>query len=77
MGRRRRRIVRVLKKTLPKVFMCPQCGMTAVRVRVKEGGLAVVACGSCNLSFEQPITGGKEPIDVYNQFVDMYIAKRG
>jgi len=36
-----------------------------------------VACGSCNLSFEQPITGGKEPIDVYNQFVDMYIAKRG
>lgn len=76
MGRRRRRVIRVVKRTLPKVFSCPRCGMISIKVKVKSGGLATIACGSCGLNLQYNLTSKKEPIDIYNEFVDNYLAGR-
>jgi transcription elongation factor Elf1 len=70
MGRRRRRVVHVVKKTLPKVFTCPNCGMVSVRLEPKEE-TTIISCGSCGLSKEIS-NRGKEPIDIYNEFVDSF-----
>lgn len=70
MGRRRRRVVHVVRKTLPKVFTCPNCGMVSVRLQ-PEGDITIISCGSCGESQRIP-NGGKEPIDIYNEFVDRF-----
>ncbi|MCZ7397006.1 MAG: hypothetical protein O8C59_00620 [Candidatus Methanoperedens sp.] len=73
MGRRKRRVIRTVKKTLPKVFACPRCGMIAVRVTPVEDSIVRIACGSCNLSLQYDLTVKKEPVDVYNEFVDRFM----
>ncbi|MDG6998016.1 MAG: hypothetical protein JRN15_02760 [Nitrososphaerota archaeon] len=70
MGRRRRRVVHVVKKTLPKVFTCPNCGMVSVRLQPKED-TTIISCGSCGRS-QEISNRGKEPIDIYNEFVDKF-----
>ncbi|MGI0080603.1 MAG: hypothetical protein ACRECH_13385 [Nitrososphaerales archaeon] len=70
MGRRRRRVVHVVKKTLPKVFTCPNCGMVAVRLQPKED-TTIISCGSCGIS-QEISNRGKEPIDIYNEFIDRF-----
>lgn len=72
MGRRKRRVVHVVRKTLPKVFTCPNCGMVSVRLQPKEA-TTIISCGSCGTSQEIP-NAGKEPIDIYNEFVDRFNA---
>jgi transcription elongation factor Elf1 len=56
MGRRRRRVIRRVKRTLPKFFKCPRCGMDSVMtVRKREDESEhyfVVACGNCGLRSE-------------------------
>lgn len=73
MARRKRRVVRLVRRTLPKVFSCPQCGMVAIRINRETGGLASVACGSCGISVRLQISANKETIDIYNEFVDKYL----
>ena len=73
MGRRKRRVVRTIRKTLPKVFACPRCGMISVRVISTESNSVKIACGSCNLSLQYDLTTNKEPVDVYNEFVDRFM----
>jgi transcription elongation factor Elf1 len=70
MGRRRRRVLHVVKKTLPKVFTCPNCGMVSVRLQAKQD-TTIISCGSCGRSKEVS-NQGKEPIDIYNEFVDSF-----
>ena len=70
MGRRRRRVVHIVKKTLPKVFTCPNCGMVAVRLQPKDE-TTIISCGSCGIS-QEISNRGKEPIDIYNEFVDRF-----
>ncbi|OYT62500.1 MAG: hypothetical protein B6U69_01490 [Thermofilum sp. ex4484_15] len=75
MGRRRksRKVVRRFKKTIPKVFSCPRCGVKAVSVTLKKKeGKAIVKCGNCQLSYEFQITPLLQPVDYYNKFVDRY-----
>src|SRR5579864_8944101 len=72
MGRRRRRVVHVVRKTLPKVFTCPNCGMVSVRLEPKDT-TTIISCGSCGTSQEIP-NAGKEPIDIYNEFIDRFNA---
>jgi transcription elongation factor Elf1 len=77
MGRRRRRIIRVTKKKLPRVFSCPQCGMVSVRVLINPGKDSKIMCGSCGLSWEKlNITKMTEAIDIYNEFVDNFTSER-
>ncbi len=73
MGRRRRRVIRIVKKKLPTVFICPRCGEEAVRVTIaKDTGHATVLCALCNLKDEFPAHPAAQAIDVYSFFTDRF-----
>ena len=90
MGRKRKKIIRVTRK-LPKVNNCPNCGRVSMRINrtpIKEDkstfqpGVArrtlydvQVLCGDCNIT--KDYESRKEPIDLYNDFVDWFMKSGG
>jgi transcription elongation factor Elf1 len=71
MGRRRRKVVRIPKKRLPRFFSCPKCGKETVRVTlVQDEARAAVGCSSCGLQEEFPIKPALGEVDVYCMFTD-------
>ena len=73
MGRRRRRVIRIVKKKLPTVFVCPRCGEEAVRVTIaKDTGHATILCALCNLKDDFPAHPAAQAIDVYSYFTDRF-----
>ena len=75
MGRRRKRVVKIPKKILPRIFLCPRCGTKAVNIlfdRNKE--VAKVNCGECGLSDEIKCSHSMALVDVYCRFIDNFHA---
>jgi transcription elongation factor Elf1 len=71
MGRRRKKVVRVPKKRLPKFFSCPKCGKETVRVEIfREENRAVTGCSSCGLQEEFQIRPAQGEVDVYCMLTD-------
>ncbi len=80
MGRRRKKLLRVNRRSLPKVFSCPRCGAVAVRItsrpdEVSQDYITIVACGnsSCKLRREFRFPAPRADVDVYNTFVDDFV----
>lgn len=72
-GRKRRKVIKRVKKTLPKVFACPNCGEKSLSVFInKEESKATIKCGRCNIIDEISLAGIEEAVDAYGKFVDKY-----
>src|SRR5437879_13764627 len=68
-----RRVIRIVKKKLPTVFVCPRCGEEAVRVTIaKDTGHATVLCALCNLKDDFPAHPAAQAIDIYSYFTDRF-----
>ncbi|MEM2226627.1 MAG: hypothetical protein QXW19_05340 [Candidatus Bathyarchaeia archaeon] len=77
MGRRRRRVIKIVKRKIPKVFLCPLCGEESVRITVKNPGLAEVQCGNkdCELNKnkeEFEMKPSEQMVDIYCKFIDKH-----
>jgi transcription elongation factor Elf1 len=71
MGRRRRKVVHIPKKHLPRFFSCPRCGKETVSVEIlRDQDRALVRCGSCGLKDEFPVKPAQGEVDVYCMFTD-------
>ncbi|MGB9022494.1 MAG: transcription elongation factor 1 family protein [Candidatus Bathyarchaeia archaeon] len=75
MGRRRRRVIRIVKKKLPTVFTCPVCNEDAMKVTLpKAAGLATVECAACGAKDQFDVPRGTQMVDVYCKFTDKFYA---
>jgi transcription elongation factor Elf1 len=76
LGRRKRRVVKVVKRKLPNVFECPKCGETSVKITLsKSSNTAIIQCGSCGLKETIEIPSNFEAVDAYCKFVDNFYKK--
>ena len=70
-GRRRKKVTKIPRRTLPKIFQCPKCGNKGIGITIKNNK-ALVQCGNCNLKEEIESTPSDEPVDVYCKFIDHF-----
>ncbi len=61
MGRRRRKVIRMPKKRLPKFFDCPRCGEPkSIRVQITQAkAIGIVKCGECGEEDIEKLNGNQ------------------
>jgi transcription elongation factor Elf1 len=75
MGRRRKKIVKLPKKKLPIIFLCPACGERSVNIQIaRKTNTAMVRCGKCGIEKDVLISPIEQPIDAYCKFTDGFYA---
>ena len=73
MGRRRRTVVKVFKRKLPELYLCPKCGKNTVKATIdRKGSKARVVCSNCALSSIFSSNPQMAEVDAYCMFVDKY-----
>jgi transcription elongation factor Elf1 len=71
MGRRRKKVIRIPKKRLPKFFSCPKCGKETVQVELyREERRAVAGCSSCGFREDFTVKPAQGEVDVYCMLTD-------
>ena len=76
MGRRRRRVVKIVRRKLPELYLCPQCGKNTVKATVsKEREQAIVICSNCSLAATYPSDQNMMEVDAYCLFVDNFYSR--
>ena len=76
MGRRRRKVVHIIKRKIPKIFSCPSCGEESVRVDLSRGSRhAIVKCSTCGLKDEFEVSPVDQIVDIYCKFTDVFYSK--
>lgn len=77
-GRKRKKVVKRMKKTIPKIFACPSCGEKTLSINInREQGLATVKCGRCNIEDAVSVSRVEEAVDAYGKFIDRYYGHEG
>lgn len=75
MGRRRKKTVKIVRRTLPALYLCPRCGKNTVKANInKKREKAVVICSNCGLKASYPSTSKMDEVDAYCRFVDNFYA---
>ena len=73
MGRRRRKVVKIVRRKLPDFYLCPRCGKNTVKATInKKLGQIAVVCGNCGLKNTFNAKPQMEGVDAYCLFVDSY-----
>ena len=73
MGRKRQKVVKIIKRRLPDQYLCPNCGMNTITVILKQDErVGRIICARCELRGQFPIPENTEPVDAYCIFVDNY-----
>lgn len=73
MGRRRRKVVKIVRRTLPEFYLCPRCGKNTVKATInRKRGQVTVVCGNCGLNAAFSIQPQMAEVDAYCLFVDSY-----
>jgi transcription elongation factor Elf1 len=71
MGRRRKKVVHIPKKHLPKFFSCPTCGKETVKVEIyRDDGHSLARCSACGLQEEFKVKPAQGEVDVYCMLTD-------
>lgn len=75
MGRRRKKAVKIVRRTLPELYLCPRCGKNTVKATInRKREKAYVACSNCGLNASFVSTPQMEEVDAYCSFVDNFYA---
>ena len=73
MGRRRRKVVKIVRRKLPDFYLCPRCGKNTVKATInKKLEQIAVVCGNCGLKNIFNTKPQMEGVDAYCLFVDSY-----
>ena len=69
--------MKIVKRTLPKIFTCPRCGGRSVKVSINPSeGKASVVCSLCGLNAELPASPSSQPVDIYCKFSDLFYERK-
>ena len=75
MGRRRKKPVKIVRRMLPELYLCPRCGKNTVKSTInKKRERAFVVCSNCRLNASYISMPQMGEVDAYCRFVDDFYA---